>query len=116
MRRSGWRTQTRVRRLAFGHEDLDLTPRRRAGNWPQIASLDGLEQSVGLMDAGGLDRVALVALGVQELTVAQIAMMSNSVGLVLLLLTPDSGAARGQRPAPLALKVLALLARESDLH
>lgn len=34
--------------------------------------------------------MALVALGVQELTVAQIAMMSNSVELVLLLLTMAS--------------------------
>jgi hypothetical protein len=33
---------------------------------------------------------ALVALGVQEFTVAQIAMMSNSVGVVLLLLTMAS--------------------------
>jgi hypothetical protein len=32
------------------------------------------------------------------------------------LVTPESGAARGERPAPLALKVLALLAREFDLH
>ena len=34
--------------------------------------------------------VELVALGVQEPTVAQIAMMSNSVGVVLLLLTMAS--------------------------
>ena len=43
-----------------------------------------------LAPCGGPDRVALVALGVQELKVAQIAMMSNSVELVLLLLTMAS--------------------------